>query len=307
MTYTTNSTLFPRYRLIVAPRATIITGSAASRPAPLEVTSHSSSTFSSSYVYVYRRCFSQTTTLEAKKKGKKAAARDEEEDDEDDEDQPQSRKNARGKNNKNSNANPSEDFDHEAAFDLADVETEYTRIDERFEKRLQEFKASGGRFNPDLLGQLKVRPDRESAQVYPLRELAQVVHRGGRSVSIMVSDQSYIKPIMSAVQASAEFNQQPQRDPDNDLELVLRIEPENPDEQAKRMRAEINAWKDAVREVLSTRKNKHATWLKAKHVTKDDVKKLDKAVKALQDKKLETIEKKEKQLTVELANRQKRL
>ncbi|KAF3764241.1 ribosome recycling factor, partial [Cryphonectria parasitica EP155] len=195
----------------------------------------------------------------------------------------------------------------ESAFDLQDVDAEYARVDERFEKKLQEFKASGGRFNPDVLGQLRVRPDRESTHTYPLHELASVVHRGGRSVSIMVSDAAYIKPIMSAVQNSAEFNQQPQRDPDNDLELVLRVEPENPEEQAKRLKGECNAWKDAVRDVLATRKSKHATWQKAKHLTKDDVKNLDKMVKAKQDKKLEAIEKKEKQLQVELANRQKRL
>lgn len=190
---------------------------------------------------------------------------------------------------------------------MGEVDTEYARIDERFEKRLQEFKASGGRFNPDLLGQLKVQPDRNSPETYPLRELASVIHRGGRNVSILVSDATYVKPIMSAVQSSPQFNQQPQRDADNDLELVLRIEPENPEEQAKKLKAECNGWRDAIREVLATRKSKHATWLKAKHITKDDVKTLDKKVKALQDKKFEGIDKKEKQLQVELANRSKRL
>lgn len=152
-----------------------------------------------------------------------------------------------------------------------------------------------------------MQPDRADPQTYPLRELASVVHRGGRTVSILVSDAAYIKPVMSAVQASREFNQQPQRDPDNELELLLRIEPENPDEQAKRLRGECNAWKDAVREVLAARKSKHATWLKAKHITKDDVKNLDKKVKSLQDKKIEAIEKREKQLLADLAKRQQRL
>lgn len=158
-----------------------------------------------------------------------------------------------------------------------------------------------------MLGQLQVKPDKSLPDTYPLRELAQVVHRGGRSVSIMVSDQDYIKPIMSAVQNSAEFNQQPQRDPDNDLELLLRIEPENPEEQQKRLKGECNSWKDGVREVLAGRKTKHAAWLKAKHITKDDVKTLDKKVKAMQDKKIEAIEKREKLLLQELANKQKRL
>lgn len=253
----------------------------------------------------HRRFFSRTPLLGGKKhreKVKKAAAAEENDDEFGEEQLPsESRKKSRDK------FGPPTDFDHEAAFDLADVDAEYAKIDERFEKRLQEFKASGGRFNPDLLGQLKVKPDRDAPETYPLRELASVVHRGGRNVSILVSDASYVKAIMSAVQNSPQFNQQPQRDADNDLELVLRIEPENPDEQAKRLKAECIAWKDAARDVLATRKSKHATWLKAKQITRDDVKTLDKKVKALQDKKFEGIEKREKQLQVELANRSKRL
>lgn len=284
----------------VASRAAAPSSATLPRPAPLD-------TRSPPYAHTSLRPFSHAAVLGAKKhreKVKKAAARDEDEDeDEVGEDQlpSESRRRARDR------FAPPSDFDHEAAFDLADVDAEYARADERFERRVREFRAGGGRFNPELLGQLPVQPDRGSPQTYPLRELASVVPRGGRAVSVIVSDAAYVKPVMSAVQASEEFNQQPQRDPDNDLELVLRIEPENPEEQAKRLKGECNAWKDAVRGVLATRKSKHATWLKAKHLTKDDVKNLDKKVKAMQDKKIEAIEKKEKQLQVELASRQKRL
>lgn len=213
----------------------------------------------------------------------------------------------KGKGRAKEQAAQSPDFDYDAAFDLKEVDEEYARVDERFEKRLQEFKA-GGLFNPEVLGQLQVKPDKDQPGVsYPLRELAQVVHRGGRSVSVLVADQAYIKPIMSAVQGSAEFNQQPQRDPDNDLELLLRIEPENPEEQRKRLRGECNGWKDGVREVLAARKTKHAAWLKAKYITLDDYKTLDKKVKVMQDKKLEALEKREKLLLAQLKNRLKRL
>lgn len=249
----------------------------------------------------YKRSFTQTSLLNAKKN--KSAGKGSKDEASEEQLPSESRKKSRDKFTPSSSSG----FDHEAAFDLADVDTEYAKIDERFEKRLQEFKASGGRFNPELLGNLKVQPDRNSPESYPLNELASVVSRGGRNVSILVTDASYIKPIMSAVQNSPQFNQQPQRDPDNDLELILRIEPENPEDQAKKLKAECIAWKDAVRDVLSTRKSKHATWLKAKHITKDDVKTLDKKVKAMQDKKFEAIDKKEKQLQVDLTNRLKRL
>lgn len=202
---------------------------------------------------------------------------------------------------------PPSDFDHESAFDFKDVEEEYKKIDARFTERLRTFKAGGGRFNPDQLGNLRIQPDKKDQATYPLRELATVVQKGGRTVSILASDVSYVKPIMSAVLKSSEFNQQPQRDEDNELELLLRIEAENPEELAKRLKAECNSWRDAIREVFSTRKSKHAAWGKAKHVTKDDVKTLDNKVKALQDKKMDEITKAEKQAQTELANRQQRL
>lgn len=197
-------------------------------------------------------------------------------------------------------------FDRDAAFDLGDVEAEYAKIDSRFEKRLQEFKV-GGRFNPEMLGQLRVRPDKESTQSWPLRELAQVVHRGGRSVSILVSDAEYVKPIMSAVQNSDDFNQQPQRDPDNELELTLRIEPENPEEQLRRLRGEVTAWRDAIRGVMAARKLRHAAWRKENHVTKDDVKALEKKIKEMQDKKIEQIDRSQKLIVAQMEKRQTRL
>lgn len=177
----------------------------------------------------------------------------------------------------------------------------------RFQERLRTFKSGGGRFNPDQLGQLRVQPDKKSTETYPLRDLATVVQKGGRTVSILASDESYIKPIISAVLKSREFNQQPQRDEDNELELLMRIEPENPEEQAKKLKAECNAWRDAVRDVFSARKIKHAAWAKAKSINKDDHKALDTKCKALQDKKMDEITKVEKQAQTELANRQKRL
>lgn len=260
------------------------------------------------------RPFSQTSFLHAKKdkgkkgkKGKKSAAEEEEEEEDDDdaEEQVQSTgKKSRGDKSTTPPA-PASDFDHEAAFDLADVETKYKEVSERFEKRLQELKV--GRFNPEVLGQLKVQPDRNAPETYPLSDFASVVPRGGRNLSIIVSDATYIKPVMSAVQNSKHFNQQPQQDPDNDLELILRIEADDPEEQVKRVKAAFNAWKDAAREALAERKVKHAKWLKAKDITKDELKLLDKKTKALQDKEFEAIDTKEKKHQAEMAKRSKRL
>lgn len=262
------------------------------------------------HAYALSRCFSQTAALGGKKSkekraNKRSAERREAADGEEEEDEEIAAP-SRGRAKEKAAQQAQGDFDREAAFDLGDVETEYARVDERAEKRLQEFKV-GGRFNPEMLGQLRVRTDKDSPQSWPLRELAQVVHRGGRSVSILVSDPEYVKPIMSAVQASDDFNQQPQRDPDNELELLLRVEPEDPEEQLRRLRGEVTAWRDAVRGVMAARKQRHAAWLKEKHVTKDDVKALEKKIKSMQDKKIEQVDRSEKQIVQQMAKRQTRL
>lgn len=259
-----------------------------------------------------QRCFSQTTASLAKKlsgKGKKAAraakaaAKEREADEEADEDE-------------DGDGEPPEaprqqekepDFDYDAAFSFADVDAAYRAVNERFDKRLIRFRA-GARFNPDVLGGLKVQMDaKNGGETYPLRELAQVVHRGGRTVSILVSEASYIKLVMSAIQNSPEFNQQPQRDPDNDLELVIKIEPENPDEQTKRAKEVCHAWRDASREVLAKRAKDHAGWFKKKIITKDDRKTLDTKVKKMQDDQLTAIDKKEKEVLQSMASRQTRI
>lgn len=165
----------------------------------------------------------------------------------------------------------------------------------------------GGRFNPDVVGALRVRPDRHAAETYPLRELAQVAHKGGRNVSILVNEAEYIKPIMSAVQASPDFNQQPQLSPDNELELLIKIVPENPDEQARRVKEVCHAWREQIRDQLRRRSKEHAKWAGAKLVTADDVRRLDKEVKKLQDQQMTAIDAKEKKALQEVTSKQNRL
>ncbi|KAI1774723.1 ribosome recycling factor [Hypoxylon cercidicola] len=151
----------------------------------------------------------------------------------------------------------------EEPLDFADVASRLARHDERYGDALKRMK-SGGRFNADAIGALRVA-DPESrkgapAAHHPLREVAQVVPRGGRTISILASEAAYVKPIMSAVQASADFNQQPQRDPDNELELLLRIEPETRDDLTRRARALCHEWRDRVRAVRQKRDKLHVTW-----------------------------------------------
>ncbi|KAI1264839.1 ribosome recycling factor [Xylariaceae sp. FL1019] len=169
----------------------------------------------------------------------------------------------------------------EDPLDFSDVKSRLSATSEKFHNT---FKKSAGRFEPDYIGSLKVLVDKKDNISYPLRDLAQVVPRGGRTVSLLVHEEPYVKAIMSAIQTSPEFNQQPQRDADNELELLLKIEPEKPEDVVKRTKANANAWKDRIKAVRQKREKTHDTWAKGKLIRPDAKKtlsaELEKIIKA---------------------------
>ncbi|KAK7962350.1 uncharacterized protein PG986_003175 [Apiospora aurea] len=172
----------------------------------------------------------------------------------------------------------------EEALDFADVHSRLTKLASHANESLKRLKA-GGRFNPDLVGSVKVQPDRnESSVSYPIRELASVIPKGGRTISLLVHEAAYIKPIMSAVQAHRDFNQQPQRSPDNELELILKVEPEKREDLAKRVKAICHDWRERIRDVRQRRDKLHAAWKKDGSMLPDAKRKadteLDKVIKA---------------------------
>ncbi|RYP56162.1 hypothetical protein DL771_012107 [Monosporascus sp. 5C6A] len=172
----------------------------------------------------------------------------------------------------------------EDPLDFADVRSRIARHDEHCADALKKLR-SGGRFNPDVLGALRVAVTKGSpAETYPLRELAQVIPRGGRAVSILAHEAGSIRAIMSAVQASPDFNQQPQRDPDNELELVMKIESESRDDVVRRVKAACHEWRERVRRERHRRDKLHTAWRKEGDLGPDlkrtADKQLDKIIKA---------------------------
>ncbi|KAI0096108.1 ribosome recycling factor [Nemania sp. FL0031] len=149
----------------------------------------------------------------------------------------------------------------EEPLNFADVEARLSKQAEHSKASLKKLH-TGGRFDPEVIGALKVPVDKRGVVSYPLHELAQVVPRGGRTVSLLVHDDGYVKAIMSAVQGSPDFNQQPQRDPDNELELVLKVEPEKPEDLVRRVKALAHEWRERVRAIRQKRDKLHATWKK---------------------------------------------
>lgn len=184
----------------------------------------------------------------------------------------------------------------EDPFDFADLEYAFTKGTEHYLNELTKAR-SGGRFNPDVLGALRVRPDKKSPETFPLHELAAIVpKRGSRKVSILVHELANVKPIMTAIQSSPDFNQQPQRVEDNEQELVLTVEAEDPEEAAKRLKDILNAWRQQVRDAKHKREQVVKKWWKDGKVVKDDFTRLEKEMQKLQDKKMAEIKAKEKEV-----------
>ena len=136
-----------------------------------------------------------------------------------------------------------------------------------------------------------------------LSDLAVVVPTGGRTVEIRMHQAGYRKAVMSAVQASPDFNQQPQPDPDNELVLYLKVEPEDAAEQARRAKELLHAWRERVRLATHARTRKHQDWKKDRAVGVDDLRRLDKELSRKQDAVMAKIDAAEKDILKHLSSR----
>ncbi|KAM3514021.1 hypothetical protein MY11210_002338 [Beauveria gryllotalpidicola] len=191
-----------------------------------------------------------------------------------------------------SNSSGSDEFD---PLDLDPVSAAFAESDAHFQTQVQTV-LHGGRFNPSHLGALPVTVKDANAgagsttETFPLRELAQVVPRGGRTVALLVNEKAYVKPIMSAVQTSPDFNQQPQRSDDNELELLLRVEAERPEEVVRRVKEATQAWRERVRQARTRHDKLLKEARKSGALLPDTLKKVEKEVQKLQDKKIKEID-----------------
>lgn len=183
--------------------------------------------------------------------------------------------------------------DPEDPLDLSALTASYIPTDAHFKNQLQ-ILSHGGRFNPAALGALPVVLKSDDVppvpKTFPLQELAQVVPRSGRSISLLLHDRAYVKPIMSAVQASPEFNQQPQRAEDNDLELLLKVELEKPEDAIRRIKDICQAWRERIRQARTRHEKVIREWKRTNAVRPDDARKADKEMQKVQDKKMQEIE-----------------
>ncbi|KAK5112523.1 hypothetical protein LTR62_004280 [Meristemomyces frigidus] len=112
----------------------------------------------------------------------------------------------------------------EDPFDFTALEADIAGTIERLKNDLSKLRA-GGRFNPEVLENLRVQPEKSDTQTVKLSDVAQVIPKG-RVVQIMVGEKDHLKPITTAIQAST-LSLTPQPDPTgaNPLLLVISIPP----------------------------------------------------------------------------------
>jgi ribosome recycling factor len=83
------------------------------------------------------------------------------------------------------------------AYDFSSLEANILKAIEHLTHNLSQLRA-GGRFNPDNLEVLKVKPIKGSNETARLSDLAQVVPRG-RVISVIVGEEGHVKPVSTAI------------------------------------------------------------------------------------------------------------
>lgn len=211
-------------------------------------------------------------------------------------------------NNSNNPIDPDRPFpDPEQPFDFSDLTYTFDKTEAHHTSELTKLRTalSGGRSTQtaEQIGSIPVVPDRKNNPhtSYPLRELATIAPVGGRKFSILAFEESSIKPILSAVQTSAEFNQQPQRSEENPLELTITVEPERAEQLQKRVKDICLAWRGKIRDVSHKREQLHKKWKTAGMIVQDDLHRLKEKVQKMQDERMKVVAAREKEVLAAIA------
>lgn len=84
-------------------------------------------------------------------------------------------------------------------FDFSSLHDGIGRAISRFKEDLQKLRG-GGRFNPEVLTNLRVQVSKNSNDKVKLGDVAQVVPKGGRAVTVIVGEEDVRKPYLSHFQ-----------------------------------------------------------------------------------------------------------
>ncbi|KAL4996499.1 ribosome recycling factor-domain-containing protein [Aspergillus recurvatus] len=139
----------------------------------------------------------------------------------------------------------------EDPLDLTQLELGIATAVSRLKDELSKLRM-GGRLSPETIESLRVQLSKGVKETAKLGDLAQVVPKGGRMVAVLVSEESYVKPISSAILAS-NLSLTPQQDPHNALQLNIPIPPPTKESRDQTVRAAKTAMERAASNVRETR------------------------------------------------------
>ncbi|KAI9719998.1 MAG: hypothetical protein M1812_003123 [Candelaria pacifica] len=176
-------------------------------------------------------------------------------------------------------------------FDLSELQAGIQKAIEKLKNELSKLR-SGGRFNPELLENLAVSLDKKSKHTTRLKELAQVVPRGGRTVVIYVGEKDHVKPITSTILNSA-LNLTPQPDPQEPLQLNISIPPPTKESRLAALDTAQKTGKVAqtmVRDARGVQQKKFKAMFVARTVRPDDRLKAEKDMEKVVEKGQKEVE-----------------
>ncbi|RKF54336.1 Ribosome-recycling factor, mitochondrial [Erysiphe neolycopersici] len=161
------------------------------------------------------------------------------------------------------------------------------------QSELSKLRAGGG-FNPDLLENLRVAVQRDSKKTESLGDLAQIIPKGGRSLTIHVGEKAHVKSIISAIQSATFLNLQPIQDPQEPTQLNVPIPPPTTESRDLALTTARKVGETAITGVRSTRAlmQKKLRNIELKKLARpDDLKKAHKEMEKIVEKGITDIKK----------------
>ncbi|MCJ1302324.1 Heat shock protein ssb1, partial [Hypocenomyce scalaris] len=137
-------------------------------------------------------------------------------------------------------------------FDFSELESGIQKALERLKDELGKLRA-GGRFNPEVVEALRVElRNGEAKETVRLRDLAQVLPRGGRTVVVLVGEGEHTQPIKSTI-LSSPHSLNPIPSPTNPLELHIAIPPPTKESRLQALATASKAGEAAAHAVRQAR------------------------------------------------------
>ncbi|KAF7158547.1 hypothetical protein CNMCM6106_005319 [Aspergillus hiratsukae] len=173
----------------------------------------------------------------------------------------------------------------EDPYDLSSLEKGIVAAVARLKDELSKLRM-GGRFNTESLEDLKVSLSKGSKETISLGELAQVVPKGGRMITILASEEEHMKPITSAI-LSSDLSLTPQPDPHNIHQLNISIPPptkELREQTVVAARAAMEKAAGAVRESRSVSHKRLQDMQRKRLARPDDIRKAQEQMERMAEK-----------------------